>query len=502
MRRLTQLYRHRKLVKTDAQPLQLYSSLSRQKEAFSPLRPPEVGMYTCGPTVYNYAHIGNFRAYVAADVLRRWLQVGHGHLVKWVMNITDVDDKTIAASAAAHPELEPKEALLKFTRHFEAIFFEDMAALGIKQSVFYKNPRATEAIPEMLRLCQSLLDGGHAYQTTDGLFFDVQKYGKQQTYGQLVDIAENALRTGGRTLRDEIEKEDVADFALWKAKKDGEPAWEGDVCGQHVCGRPGWHLECSAMAKEALGLPFDIHTGGVDLRFPHHEDEIAQNAAGYGAQTARFWVHNEHLLVDGKKMSKSAGNFFTLRDLLKKGHSADAVRYFLATGHYRQKINLREDALAGCAKALAALREVGGRAANAHGDGGQLRDALTNACQAAWANFSAAMNADLNAPRAIAALHELRGKLSPMGELSAEEGQQVAQVLKKAGEVLGLDFFPQEAAAATLSIPAQIIEKCRQRDAARAQKDFARADALRAEIEAAGFELRDGKEGSVAVRKE
>ena len=315
--------------------LVLFNTLGRKKQPFTPLSPPEVSFYTCGPTVYNYAHIGNFRAYIAADTLRRWLTYGHNYTVKWVLNITDVDDKTIRDSQTQYPQLSPKDALQRFTRHYENIFFEDLAALGIPKSAFFANPRATEYISHMQDLIRSIAKKGFAKEVQGSIFFDVKKWNEANRYGKLLSLDLSALQTGNRSLADEIEKEDVADFALWKAEKPGEPSWDFDFFGKHRPGRPGWHIECSAMEKELFGLPFDIHSGGVDLIFPHHEDEIAQSCCGYGEDPTRFWVHNEHLLVDGKKMSKSLGNFYTLRDLQKKGFSPSAIRFFLATNHYR-----------------------------------------------------------------------------------------------------------------------------------------------------------------------
>ena len=306
--------------------LKFYNSMTRQIEPFKTLNPGEVGMYTCGPTVYNYAHIGNFRAYLFEDFLRRTLEFA-GNQVKQVMNLTDVDDKTIRGSQAAG------QALKAYTKPYIEAFFADLKTLNVEPAAVY--PAATDHIPEMLNLISALFDKGIAYKSDDGsVYFSVSKY---ENYGKLAHIDREAMRSGVRINADEYEKEGVGDFALWKGwdEKDGDVVWDAPW-GK---GRPGWHLECSAMSMKYLGESFDLHTGGIDNLFPHHENEIAQAEAVTGKPFVHTWMHCAHLRVNGQKMSKSLGNFFTLRDLQEKGYTGREIRYVLLNAHYRQGLN-------------------------------------------------------------------------------------------------------------------------------------------------------------------
>ena len=470
--------------------LVLFNTLGRKKQPFTPLSPPEVSFYTCGPTVYNYAHIGNFRAYIAADTLRRWLTYGHNYTVKWVLNITDVDDKTIRDSQTQYPQLSPKDALQRFTRHYENIFFEDLAALGIPKSAFFANPRATEYIPHMQDLIRSIAKKGFAKEVQGSIFFNVKKWNEANRYGKLLSLDLSALQTGNRSLADEIEKEDVADFALWKAEKPGEPSWDFDFFGKHLPGRPGWHIECSAMEKELFGLPFDIHSGGVDLIFPHHEDEIAQSCCGYGEDSTRFWVHNEHLLVDGKKMSKSLGNFYTLRDLQKKGFSPSAIRFFLATNHYRTKLNLTDDGLHAAERVLQKLSHFARLATNVEDGDTRLRDEIVTLLDTAYRDFSSGMDDDLNAPLAIAAVHALVSSVSPLSPFSAKESEKLKSFCVFVERVFGVSFSPKQSA-----VPPKVRELAEKREKARAEKNWALADSLRDEIAALGYTVTDTQNG-------
>ena len=306
--------------------MRFFNTLGRELQEFTPIQPGKVRMYTCGPTVYNYAHIGNFRAYLFEDVLRRTLEY-FGNQVTQVMNLTDVDDKTIRDSKAAGLKLQD------FTRKYKDAFFDDLKTLRIEPAEHY--PEATGHIQEMQRMIDILFKKGIAYQSDDGsVYFSIDKFPE---YGKLARIDREQQRAGVRINSDEYEKDSVADFALWKAwsEPDGEVKWPspwGD-------GRPGWHLECSAMSMKYLGKTFDIHTGGVDNMFPHHEDEIAQSEAANGCKFVNYWLHCEHLTVDNKKMSKSLGNFYTLRDLLAKGYTGAEVRWALIGTHYRSKLN-------------------------------------------------------------------------------------------------------------------------------------------------------------------
>src|SRR4030042_1328594 len=312
--------------------LNLFNTLSRRKESFVPVEECRVGLYTCGPTVYNYAHIGNFRAFLCEDLLKRWLE--HcGFKVTHVMNITDVDDKTIKGSQKQGIPLQ------QYTAHYTEAFFDDIKALNIELADFY--PRATEQIPEMTALIKKLLEKGYAYRGEDGsVYFAINKF---PDYGKLSHINIRELKVGARVRQDEYAKEEAQDFALWKAwsVEDGDVFWETEI-GK---GRPGWHVECSAMSMRYLGETFDVHCGGVDNIFPHHENEIAQSESATGKPFANYWLHNEHLLVEGKRMAKRFGNYYTLRDLLGKGYAPDAIRFLLLSTHYRQQFNFTFEGL-------------------------------------------------------------------------------------------------------------------------------------------------------------
>ncbi|MBI4140272.1 cysteine--tRNA ligase, partial [Candidatus Woesearchaeota archaeon] len=314
--------------------LKFYNTLSRKKESFKPIVAGHAGMYTCGPTVYNYPHLGNYRAYIFGDLLKRYL-LYKCFKIKHVMNLTDVDDKTIRDSQ--------KEciSLKEFTERYAKAFFEDLQALNILPADIY--PKATEHIAEMVGIIEKLLHGGFAYKGEDSSVY--YKIGMFKKYGQLANIVVEQLEAGasGRVKKDEYDKEHVRDFALWKAwtPDDGDVFWETSL-GK---GRPGWHIECSAMSMKYLGSHFDIHTGGVDLIFPHHQNEIAQSEPMTGEKFVNYWLHNDWLLVDGQKMSKSLGNFYTLRDVLAKGYSSVAIRYLLLSTHYRQQLNFTFEGL-------------------------------------------------------------------------------------------------------------------------------------------------------------
>jgi cysteinyl-tRNA synthetase len=466
--------------------LNIFNTLKRKKEPFSPITSGEVSFYTCGPTVYNFAHIGNFRAYISADILRRWLIYGHSLNVHWVLNITDVDDKTIRHSQLEHSEMSPKKALKTFTRKYEDAFFEDLHALGIERSHFFANPRATEYIPQMQQLVRNIAKRGFVKNIQGSLFFDVKKWSKQHSYGQLLPIDFSKMKMGTRTLVDEMEKDDASDFVLWKAKKPEEPAWDFDFFGENIPGRPGWHLECSAMEKEIFGLPFDIHSGGVDLVFPHHENEIAQSSCGYDAEPTNYWVHNEHLLVDGAKMSKSLGNFYTLRDLLQKGHVPDALRMFLVIHHYRSKVNLTDEGIISSQNILNKGKNFLWE--TQHGDRGEecLRAPVLSLIEENKKNFEQSMNDDLSTPLAIASVHALITDLQSLSPFSEAEKKHITEVFSFFGNVFGVSFFPQ-----SFRIPDHVISLAEERKKARAQKEWGKSDSLRKEIDSHGFEVRD-----------
>ncbi len=462
------------------------NSLTRTKEPFVSIRPGEVGLYTCGPTVYNIAHIGNFRAYVFEDLLKRTLQYC-GYRVRHVMNLTDVDDKTIRDSRAAGLSLDD------FTQRFKEAFFADSKVLRIAPADVY--PAATAHIPEMITLIQALIDKGIAYRADDGsVYFSIARW---PNYGQLVHIEAEQMRPGTRVSHDEYAKESVADFALWKSwsEDDGDVAWDSPW-GR---GRPGWHIECSAMSARYLGPHFDIHCGGVDNMFPHHEDEIAQSEAANGCRFVNVWMHCAHLVVDGVKMSKSLGNFYTLRDVLQRGWSGREVRYVLLATHYRQSLNFSFRA---CEDARAALQRLDAFRERLQ-DAARLPDSDTApaaaAAQAAEAGFRAALEDDLNISAALATLFDLvreGNRLLDAGTVAGAAAKAILGTLERLDSVLAV-MAPDEDAG----VPADIQALADARQAARKAKDFARADQLRDQLAAAGWVIEDTPKGPRVRRR-
>ena len=326
--------------------MKLYNSLTHSIEEFSPIEEGKAGIYSCGPTVYNNLHIGNLSAFIYADILRRALQA-NGYAARHVMNITDVDDKTIRDSKNNYPDDEPKVALKKLTDKYGKVFMDDLSATGndVSAITFIS---AVDTIAEMIQITQSLLDKQIAYIADDGVYFSITKYIENDyAYGllQKVEISKEHSRINN----DEYDKDSASDFALWKKAESGEPSWDAsfmiDGSSLEMNGRPGWHIECSAMSEKLLGLPFDIHTGGIDLKFPHHENEVAQSVGAGAEKLANYFIHNNHMLVDGKKMSKSLGNFYTLRDIEDKGFSAEVFRVVVLEGHYQKESNFSWDIL-------------------------------------------------------------------------------------------------------------------------------------------------------------
>jgi len=461
--------------------MQFYNSLMRAKAPFEPLEPGHARLYTCGPTVYHFAHIGNFRAYIFEDLLRRVLRHA-GLRVTQVMNLTDIDDKTIRGAQAAGLPLKT------YTQPYIEAFFQDLAALNIEPAEFY--PAATDHIPEMIALVQTLLDKGLAYRTDDGSVYF--KVGAFPGYGRLAHLDRSGLRPGARVAQDEYEKESVGDFALWKGwdAHDGAIAWDAPW-GR---GRPGWHIECSAMSMKYLGETFDIHTGGIDNLFPHHENEIAQAEGATGKPFVRCWMHCAHLRVNGEKMSKSLGNFFTLRDLLAKGWSGREIRYVLLGGHYRQPLNFTFDALESARVSLARLDAFADPLSALAAGAEPAPSAPAWAAEGAAA-FDAAVFDDLNLPEALAALYGVvregnaalrAGAVTPSGAAA------VARLLRRFDRVLGVLAFGRVREEA---VPDGIRALADARDAARARKDWAESDRLRDALAAAGWEVRDSRDG-------
>lgn len=460
--------------------MQVFNTLARRLEVLEPLEAKHVRLYTCGPTVYNAAHIGNFRTYVFEDLLRRYMQYC-GFRVTQVMNLTDVDDKTIRGAREAGMPLR------EYTQTYKNMFFDDLKTLHIESAEHY--PAATEHIPEVIALIERLFDKGLAYKSDDGsVYFSIAKADR---YGRLARIDPATLRAGARVAQDEYEKENVADFALWKAwsENDGDVAWESPW-GR---GRPGWHIECSAMSMRYLGESFDMHTGGVDNIFPHHDDEIAQSEGATGKPFVKYWLHSEHLVVDGKKMSKSLGNFYTLRDILERGYAGREVRYVLLSAHYRQSLNFTFDALDAARAALARLDDFTDRLREAHVAG----EGLPAWAETAKTGFEAALDDDLNIAEALASLFEMvhAGNRALDAGDADWSGAAVQALLKRFDTVLGVLEKP----AAEINADVQAMLDARA--AARAEKNFAESDRLRDALRELGWEVRDAPDGQKVKRK-
>ena len=459
--------------------IKLYNTLTRKKEILKPLRDNVIRMYTCGPTSYNYPHIGNYRAYIVSDILKRYLRFS-GYGVRHVMNITDVDDKTIAGAR------KKKTSLKKFTKTYEDAFFEDLQALNILPAD--KLCRATEHIPAMIALIQKLLKKGIAYKASDGsVYFNVKKF---SDYGKLARIDLKKLKTGasGRISADEYSKEDVHDFALWKAYSadDGKVFWESDL-GK---GRPGWHIECSAMSMKYLGETFDIHCGGVDLIFPHHQNEIAQSEAATGKRFVKRWIHNEWLLVEGQKMSKSLGNFYTLRDVLRKGYGEQAVRYLLLSTHYRQPLNFTFKGLDSAANSVERLQELVRNLKTTKQ--GKTDEEVTALIAKAKKNFEDTMDDDLNMSEALAVVFDFVRDINKSMELgmSKFDTEHALELLEDFNEVLGVIDFSEKISVTKEQL--QLIEK---REKLRKEGRFADADKIRAKLKQSGIQLDDTDKG-------
>jgi cysteinyl-tRNA synthetase len=480
--------------------LKLFNTLSRSIQEFTPLDSDgkKVGMYCCGPTVYDFAHIGNWRTFVFADLVRRYLEF-KGYAVTHVMNITDVEDKIIKRVR------ETKTSLREFTGKYETAFFADMKTLNCPEP--HQTPRATGYIAEIVALIEKLVARGIAYQAADGsVYFSIEKYqGCGCTYGRLLKLNFDELRPGERTKSDEYAKESVTDFALWKARvpEDGDVFWPSPW-GE---GRPGWHIECSAMSMKVLGESFDLHLGGEDLKFPHHEDEIAQSEGATGKPFAKYWLHGAFLLVEGKKMSKSLGNFFTLRDLLAKGFTGREIRYLLLTAHYRETFNFTLDGLQGARTALARIDECLGKlreiaSSTSTGSAGfQLASSPTKehqpagkmpALPAILQHFSDALDNDLNISAAWAVVFEWIRELNRrMAEssLSATDAAAALAAWNKIDSVLGIGT------PAGVEAPAEIAALLEARQAARKAKDFKKSDTIRDELKAKGWTIEDTSKG-------
>ena len=458
--------------------LRFYNTLTQQVEPFAPLSGNVVRMYTCGPTVYNYVHIGNLRAFTFQDILRRVL-IAHGYVMDHVMNITDVEDKIIRNAAAAH------KSLAEYTEVYTQAFLEDAAALRLQRPE--RMVKATEHIPEMVAAIEKLSERGYTYTSEGSVYYRIANF---PDYGKLSHNDFSGIRAGARVDVDEYDKADARDFVLWKAQKDGEPGWEAPLGP----GRPGWHIECSVMAMKYLGDTLDIHTGGVDLMFPHHENEIAQSEALTGKPFVRVWLHSEHLVVEGQKMSKSLGNFYTLRDLLAKGYPPEVMRYLLASVPYRKKLNFTFDGLKAAATSIDRLRNYKLRLETdkfADGTNQKLSERTRTATQA----FDEALEDDLNTAEALAAVFEyIRDTNTAMDshEFLAGNAAESVQFLERFDSIF--DVLRPTPNAGGLSDPA-VDALIAERIAAKKARDFALADQIRADLAAQGIILEDTKEG-------
>ena len=456
--------------------LRLYNTFSRKKEIFKPLRGKNVSMYTCGPTVYNAIHIGNLKSFLAEDILKRYL-LYRGFKVKHVRNITDVDDKTIRDSQKEGISLK------EFTERYTKAFFEDIESVRIMPADVY--PRATEHIPEMVSLVKKLLKKGFAYRGEDGsIYFGIKKF---KNYGKLAHIDFRKLKAGARVKQDDYEKGQAQDFALWKAwdEKDGNVFWETEI-GK---GRPGWHIECSAMSMKYLGNSFDIHGGGEDLVFPHHENEIAQSEAATGKKFAKYWVHNAFLQVNGEKMSKSLGNFYTLRDL--KDYNPAAIRYLMISGSYRQPLNFTFEGLRAAQNSIDRLNELASKLRHADGKDTVLAQ---KAAGRAKKKFEAAMDDDLNTPLAFAALFEFARECNSIidaGKLGKKSAKAALDFLKNIDNVLAVMDFEQKQA-----ISREDLALIKEREKMRGEKKWAEADAVRKTLAEKGIILNDTPQGT------
>lgn len=449
--------------------MQIFNSLTHQKEEFKPIEANKIRMYVCGQTVYDYCHLGHARKAVVFDMIHRWF-IASGYQVTFVENITDIDDKIITRAN------ENKESIYELTERFIGYMLEDFDRLGVLRADV--QPKATEYIPQMLKLIQGLIDKGFAYQATNGdVYYRVRKF---DGYGKLSGKSIDDLRAGERVDVDGF-KEDPLDFVLWKSSKNGEPFWES----QFGNGRPGWHIECSAMSEDILGKNFDIHGGGQDLQFPHHENEIAQSEAHNGCTFANYWMHNGFLNINDEKMSKSLGNFFTLRDVLNEYH-AEVVRFFMLRTHYRSPLNFSHDNLIDAKNSLTKLYQV-------------LRDYDLTALPVAdmkneyVQKFTNAMNDDFNTALAISILFEI------VSLLNKEKNEQLVANLVHLAKAIGILISnPQDFLQGGLEVDSQYVEgMIAKRNQARANKDFALSDKIRDELLAQGILLEDSKTGTI-----
>lgn len=464
--------------------LRFYNTLTLDVKPFAPARDNTVRMYTCGPTVYDYAHIGNFRSFVFFDVLRKWLRAS-GFVLDHVMNITDIDDKIIRNAVAR------KQSLNDYTAVYTQAFFDDSKMLRLETPEHVA--RATEHIPAMARAIHKLTDKGFTYESDGSIYFRIASF---PDYGKLSHNDFSGNRAGARVDQDTYEKDDARDFVLWKAPKEGEPFWDTEV-GK---GRPGWHIECSVMAIQYLGETLDLHAGGIDLTFPHHENEIAQSESLTGKPFARFWMHAEFLLVEGQKMSKSLGNFFTLRDILEKGYAPETVRYLLTSVPYRKSLNFTFEGLKSAATAIERLRNYQLRLETARFPDG-TNEAIAKRTEEASRQFTEALDDDLNTAEGLAAVFEyVRETNSAMdaGQFMSGNSEAARAFLRKFDSIF--DVIRPTAKQDSLSDP-EVEALVKERTEAKKARNFSRSDEIRSQLSAEGVLLEDTKDGVRWKRK-
>lgn len=464
--------------------MKLYNTLTKKLEDFKPLRSGQATIYSCGPTVYDHIHIGNLRAFITADTLRRGLQV-NGYKTKHVMNYTDVDDKIITRSQREYPQDSPEVALKQLTRKYSAVFDEDMLQIG-NDTAAMTFVRATDSMHEMQDLIKELYKAKIAYLADDGVYFSIETYRDSgKTYGQLLKL-DTKNTSSARINNDEYDKDSVHDFALWKLHKGNEPGWEFELDGHNLFGRPGWHIECSAMSTAHLGQPFDIHTGGVDLIFPHHENEIAQSTATHD-QYAHYFVHNEHLLVEGRKMSKSLDNFYTLADIEAKGYDPLIFRMLALQAHYRSQLNFSWESLE------AAQSRLQGYDAMAVQQWQSRDEAPEFDYSSAEKKLRQHAANDLDTPQILVELSAVAKAIEANG-VKTSQLKEFGQFLETADKLLALGLTEQP------DITAEQKSLLKERQAARQSKDWAKTDLLRDRLAQQGIAVRDTAHGPIWSR--
>ncbi len=461
--------------------LEFFNTMTRKKEKFVPIDSNEIKLYTCGPTVYNFLHIGNYKTYIFEDLLRKYLQFS-GYNVKQVMNLTDIDDKTIRDSQ------KEGKSLIEFTDYFIKSFFEDIEVLGIDKVEYY--PKATDHVDEMVSIIKTLLDKGVAYKGNDNsIYFSITKFPE---YGKLSRIDMDNLIAGARVNQDEYEKDEACDFCLWKNwnEADGPVFWETEL-GK---GRPGWHIECSAMSMKYLGESFDMHCGGVDNIFPHHENEIAQSEAANGKKFVKYWLHSEHLIVENKKMSKSLGNYYTLRDIINKGYTGREIRYSLISTHYRQKMNFTFERLNACREALKRMDDFIHALKTEAVKTDQPQTELLASLYLLERSFTNALDDDLNISEALGAIFDFIKTVNIYKTnhlISIEASKEILDKLQKLNKVLGIFNFE------SAQLPEEITNLVIERMEAKAEKNWAKSDQIRDALISKSYILKDIKEGTI-----